>query len=73
MIYGLSNSKGKGLGYYHKPYNSRTNMLVKPSNPSSSSTTTKELYAHLIPATEKGKILNQLESMACDSLSLKEP
>lgn len=73
MVYGVSKSKGEGLGYHQKPYNPRTSVLVKPSNPSFSSTAKNGLYAHFIPAIEKGKILNQSESMTGDSLDLKEP
>ena len=39
MIYGVSNRKGEGLGFHQKPYNPRTEILVKPLYPSPSSTT----------------------------------
>lgn len=30
MIYGVSKSKGKGLGYHHKLFNPRIETLIKP-------------------------------------------
>lgn len=67
MIYGVSKSKGGGLGYHQKPYNSRTNILMKPSNPSSSRTSQKGLNAYFMHAPEKGRILNQLEPVINNS------
>lgn len=58
MIYEVSNRKGEGLGYHQKPYNPRTNIFMKPSNPSSSSTAQKGMNAYFIPTAETGRILN---------------
>lgn len=54
MIYGVSKRKWEGLGYHYKPYNPRTNILMKPSNPSSSSAAQKGLNAYYISATQNG-------------------
>lgn len=61
MIYGVSKSKGEDLGYHQKPYNRKTNILMKPLNPFSLSTTQKGLNAYFIRAVENGRILNQSE------------
>lgn len=61
MIYGVSKSKGGGIKFYQKPYNPRIDVLIKPSDPSSSSTYQKGLNAYFILVVENGKIMNQLE------------
>lgn len=38
IIHGVSKSKVEVLGYHQKPYNTKINILMKPSDPSSSST-----------------------------------
>lgn len=50
IIYGVSKSKEGGLGYHKKPYNPRFNILLKPSDPSSSSTAQKGLNAYFLLA-----------------------
>lgn len=72
IVYGVSKSKGKGLGYPQKPYNSRFNILVKPSDPSSSSTTEKGLNAYFLSAAKKVKTMNQSELMINNSWILKD-
>lgn len=72
MIYELSKSKGEGLGYHQKPYNPRTKILMKSSNPSSSSTAKKRLNAYFVPIAENGKVLNQSEPVIDNSQVLKK-
>lgn len=71
MIYGVSKSNGEGLEFYRKPYNPRTNVLVKPSYPSSSSNALKGLNVYFMHAAENGKILNQSEPVINNSQVLR--
>lgn len=72
MIYEMGQSKRESLGYHQKPYHPKTNILMKPSDPSSSSTAQKGLKAYFMPAAEKGRILNQIEPMINNSQILKD-
>lgn len=72
MIYGVSKSKVEGLGFHQKPYNSMTEILVKQSDPSSSSTSQKGLNAYFMSATINGKVLNQTKLVMDDSQVLKK-
>lgn len=59
MIYGVSRSKGEGMGYCQKPFNLRTKTLIKPSDPSSSKSTQKGLDFYFTLDFNNAKILNQ--------------
>lgn len=72
MIYGVSKRKGEGLAYHQKPYNPRIDILMKPSDPSSSSTAQKGLNAYFMSPAKNSKVLNQSESMMNDSQVLKK-
>ncbi|XP_050919270.1 uncharacterized protein LOC127136792 [Lathyrus oleraceus] len=66
MIYGVSKSKGEGIGFYQKPYNPRTDVLIKPSDPSSSSTSQKGLNAYYMSTAEMGRLVDALKSFPDD-------
>lgn len=70
MIYGVSKRKGEGFGYHQKPFNTRTKTLIKPLNPSSSSSFQKGLYSQFVPGTN-AKVLNQSELITVELEVLK--
>lgn len=49
LIYGVSRSRGDGMGYYQKLVNPRTETLIKPSGISSSKSTQKGLDYYFVP------------------------
>lgn len=57
MIYGVSKRKGEGFGYHQKPFNPMIKTLIKPFDPSSSSSAKKGLYSQFMPAANV-KVLN---------------
>ncbi|XP_050916206.1 uncharacterized protein LOC127131326 [Lathyrus oleraceus] len=72
MVYGVSKSKGHGIGFHQQPYNTRTKIFVQPSDPSSSSTAQKGLNAYFMPAVENCKVLNKSEPVMDNSQVLKK-
>lgn len=55
MIYGVSRSKREGLGYSQKCFNPRSDTLIKPRNPSSSSCFKKgfDSYFYMLLALQR--------------------
>lgn len=63
MIYGVSISRGEGMGCWKKCFNPRTEILIKPSDLSSSSKSTqKGLVFYFVPDSNNAKVMDQLES-----------
>lgn len=63
MIYGVSKSKGEGLGFHEKCQDSKTLTWKKPSEPSSSSYGDKGLRDYFVSVAESIKVLNLSESI----------
>lgn len=66
MIYGVSKSKGKGLGYNEKCSNSKA-QLIKTSRASSLSSTQTVLKTCFVSASDKGKSQNKSEAKINES------
>lgn len=58
MIYGVSRNKGEGIGYSQKRFNPRSEILIKPIKPSSSSSANKGIDSYFVPDVDKAKVLN---------------
>lgn len=59
MIYGVSRSKGEGLGYSQKTVNPRFETLSKPTNTSSLSSAQKGIDSYFVHVNKNEKVLNQ--------------
>lgn len=73
IIDGVSRNQGEGLDYHKKPFNPRTETLIRLSNPSSSKYSQKGLDFYFAPDSNNAKVLNQLESKIVESRVLKKP
>lgn len=59
MIYSISRRRGEGLGYSKIFFSSRSETLIKPIEPTSSSSAQKGLYSYFVPEANKEEVLNQ--------------
>lgn len=73
MIYGVSISKEEGLGYSQKPFNPRSETLIKPTKHSSSSSAQKGLDSYFVPAIDKAKVMNQSKPKTAELKVIKKP
>lgn len=55
------------MGYNERYSNKKAQFLKKPSNPSSLSSSQTELETYFVPASDKGKTLNQSEPEITES------